>query len=80
MPIRHVTRRRAISPRSMGAHARVNTVADTRARHASLYRGVVIGLTLPMTVVGLYLFKSALGINLLAGPSPLHNLLYHFVR
>lgn len=28
---------------------------------------------------GLYLAKSALGINLMAGPSPLHDLLYHFV-
>lgn len=30
-------------------------------------------------VAGLYLFKSALGINLMDGPSPLHDLLYHFV-
>jgi hypothetical protein len=28
---------------------------------------------------GLYLVKSALGINITAGPSPLHDLLYHFV-
>ncbi len=31
-------------------------------------------------VVLLYLLKSAAGINLFAGPSPLHDLLYHFVR
>ena len=31
-------------------------------------------------VAGLYLVKSALGINLMDGPSPLHDLLYHFVR
>jgi hypothetical protein len=30
-------------------------------------------------VAGLYLVKSALGINLMDGPSPLHDLLYHFV-
>ncbi len=29
---------------------------------------------------GLYLVKSALGINLLPGPSPMHDLLFHFVR
>ena len=31
-------------------------------------------------VAGLYLVKSALGINLMDGPSPLHDLLYQFVR
>ncbi len=31
-------------------------------------------------VVLLYLLKSAAGINVFAGPSPLHELLYHFVR
>jgi hypothetical protein len=35
--------------------------------------------SLPL-IVGLYLLKSAAGINLLPGPSPLHDLLYHFVR
>lgn len=30
-------------------------------------------------VAGIYLVKSALGINLMDGPSPLHDLLYHFV-
>ncbi len=34
----------------------------------------------PPMVCGAYLVKSALGINLLPGPSPLHDLLYHFVR
>ena len=29
---------------------------------------------------GLYLAKSALGLNLMAGPSPLHDLLYTYVR
>ena len=31
-------------------------------------------------VATLYLVKSALGINLMAGASPLHDLLYHFIR
>ncbi|HPG88493.1 MAG TPA: hypothetical protein PLD46_02485 [Hyphomicrobium sp.] len=30
-------------------------------------------------VAALYIIKSALGINLMEGPSPLHDLLYHFV-
>lgn len=30
-------------------------------------------------LAGLYLVKSALGINLMDGPSPLHDLLYHFL-
>lgn len=34
----------------------------------------------PPFVVGAYLVKSALGINLMPGPSPLHDLLYHYVR
>lgn len=37
-------------------------------------------LALAATVAVLYLVKSALGINLLPGPSPLHGLLYHLVR
>jgi hypothetical protein len=34
----------------------------------------------PPVLAGAYLVKSALGINLLPGPSPLHDLLYHYVR
>lgn len=30
--------------------------------------------------VALYLMKSALGVNLMAGPSPLHDILYSFAR
>lgn len=42
----------------------------------------VIGLAmvLPPTVAVLYLAKSALGINLMPGPSPLHDLLYHLTH
>ncbi|MGD9785909.1 MAG: hypothetical protein AB7E80_00950 [Hyphomicrobiaceae bacterium] len=37
-------------------------------------------VSLPPLVVAAYLVKSALGINLLPGPSPLHDLFYHWVR
>ncbi len=43
----------------------------TLMAHATLATGLVVGL---------YLLKSAAGINLMAGPSPLHDLFYHFVR
>lgn len=33
-----------------------------------------------LTVIGLYVAKSALGINLFAGHSPLHVWLYHLAR
>lgn len=37
-------------------------------------------MALALTLAALYLVKSALGINLLPGPSPLHASLYHLVR
>jgi hypothetical protein len=47
-------------------------------------RRVVWGITcaalLAAAVSALYIVKSALGIDLLAGHSPLHGLLYLFVR
>lgn len=43
-----------------------------------LMSALLLGASVP-TVAGLYLIKSAAGINLMAGPSPLHDLLYHFV-
>ena len=46
---------------------------------AFLLSSAALAAALPVTV-SLYLVKSALGINLMAGPSPLHDLLYHFVR
>lgn len=33
-----------------------------------------------LAVAALYLAKSAVGIDLMAGPSPLHDVLYAFVR
>lgn len=40
----------------------------------------VLALSLPPAVVAGYLLKSMLGINLMPGPSPLHDLFYHLVR
>ena len=45
---------------------------------AFLLSSAALAASVPV-VAGLYLVKSALGINLMAGPSPLHDLLYHFV-
>ena len=47
---------------------------------ASACSAMAIVMVLPPAVAALYLAKSALGINLLPGPSPLHDLLYHLVR
>ncbi len=33
-----------------------------------------------VAIAGLYLVKSALGMNLMPGPSPLHDLLYPLIR
>lgn len=57
-------------------------VAQAPRPHHPARRGVRAGLMLmlPPAVVGLYLVKSALGINLLPGPSPLHDLFYHFIK
>jgi hypothetical protein len=46
---------------------------------AFLISSAALLAALPVLVV-VYLAKSALGINLMDGPSPLHDLLYHFVR
>ncbi len=46
---------------------------------AFIVSGVALVLVLPM-IAALYLVKSAVGINLMNGPSPLHDLLYQFVR
>lgn len=45
---------------------------------AALTLTVAVGAMAAIAV--LYLVKSALGINLLPGPSPLHDLLYPLVR
>lgn len=56
--------------------------AGHREAHSAAHnaaRAFVIGLISPPAVIALYLVKSALGINLLPGPSPLHTLFYHLV-
>jgi hypothetical protein len=45
---------------------------------AFLFSSAALVAALPVTA-GLYLIKSALGINLMDGPSPLHDLLYQLV-
>ena len=42
--------------------------------------GIICAALLAVAGSALYLVKSALGIDLLAGHSPLHGLLYSFVR
>jgi hypothetical protein len=46
---------------------------------AFLVSSAAMALALPVTIA-LYFVKSALGINLMDGPSPLHEFLYDFVR
>ncbi|MEQ1672072.1 MAG: hypothetical protein ABL893_14535 [Hyphomicrobium sp.] len=45
---------------------------------AMIVSGAALAAALPV-LAGLYLVKSALGINLMDGPSPLHDLLYSLV-
>ena len=45
---------------------------------AFLLSCAALAVSLPLLAAA-YLAKSALGINLMAGPSPLHELLYQFV-
>lgn len=46
---------------------------------AVLVSTIAVITSLPLFAV-VYLVKSAVGINVFAGHSPLHDLLYHFVR
>lgn len=56
----------------------ISPVRPLRWSEAFLLSGVVLAALVP-ALAGAYLAKSALGINLLPGPSPLHDLLYHLV-
>lgn len=47
---------------------------------ASACYAATVTLGVAVLVSAAYLAKSALGINLLPGPSPLHDILFHFVR
>ncbi len=58
-----------------------NAIAPTQPMswsEAFVLSSAAMAASLPL-VVGLYLFKSAAGINLMSGPSPLHDLLYWIV-
>lgn len=46
----------------------------------ALLSALLTAMTLFAVAAGVYLLKSALGINLLPWHSPLHDLLYHLVR
>lgn len=46
---------------------------------AFLVSAVATAGSLPL-LAGVYVVKSALGVNLMTGPSPLHDLLYSVVR
>ena len=51
----------------------------TRCTEAFLLSSAALIAT-SVVIVALYIVKSALGINLMPGPSPLHDLLYPLVR
>ncbi len=59
--------------------ARVTTAPPGSAVRA-VWRAPLIAVAAAVSVAGLYLVKSAMGINLLPGSSPLHDLLYPLVR
>jgi hypothetical protein len=57
-----------------------DAAAMTGSAVVAMLRYLVMSVGLVASAAGLYLLKSALGINLLPWNSPLHDLLYHFVR
>lgn len=63
---------------TMLARALQNAIAPVRPMtwtEAFLLSAMASASSLPV-IAGLYLAKSAMGINLMPGPSPLHDLLY----
>ena len=65
----------------MFATALQNAIAPVQPMswtEAILLSGMALAASVPV-VAGLYLVKSALGINVMDGPSPLHDLLYQLV-
>ena len=57
-----------------------DAAAMTGSAVVAVLRCLTISVGMLAFTAGLYLAKSALGINLLPWNSPLHDLLYHFVR
>ena len=60
------------------------TQARLATRELGILESALLAITVAMggiaAIIVLYLVKSALGINLLPGPSPLHDWLYPLVR
>lgn len=79
MPMQAAKTRRSFSAATTLVHAMVQADQVSRERQQAMF-GSLAGLMLPPAIIALYLVKSALGINLLPGPSPLHDLFYHLVR
>jgi hypothetical protein len=69
----------------MFARALQNAIAPAKPRVGpmswaeAILLSVMAFMAVPPVVATLYVAKSALGINLMDGPSPLHDLLYRFV-
>lgn len=57
-----------------------DAAAMTGSAVVAVLRCLMMSVGILASTAGLYLLKSALGINLLPWNSPLHDLLYHFVR
>lgn len=72
-PDRRIARVRAADPRSL-------TLTTLQMAAMSTLRILLWTFLILSAVVSLYLIKSAMGINLLAGHSPLHDWFYHIVR
>jgi cell shape-determining protein MreD len=58
----------------------VSAVSAVLAGVRSFVEVVIAGMALIAAAGGVYLAKSALGINVFVWQSPLHDLLYHLVR
>lgn len=78
MPTMTQTALRTLSAAHLHFGALAAAMKSTDADYAA--RAMLFGAMLPPALIALYLVKSALGINLFPGPSPLHNLFYHWVR
>jgi len=65
------------APQRAVARAATWPIADRRRR---LFNALFATTLVVLAVPPLYLAKSALGIDLMPGPSPLHDLLYWMVR
>ncbi len=67
--------------------ARVQAISAEKALFATFTMAMLVTLRLcgwitvaGVAIAGLYLVKSALGIDILPGPSPLHDLLFPLIR